>query len=1123
MTRVILWKEFREQASILLALLMLGSGIVITAAVLGSLSPLSDPFEFRGYSDPARIALVMLVMVGGLVCGSMLFANEHENGTADFLHYLPANRHRLWWAKFAAAITLTSVLSLLFSIVGLAVGIFPIQALLAWTLWLLILAVAAMASGMFGSSITKLVLAACGIGMIAGPTLANIGAVAIVLATRFLNNSYGYFGYEVYRPTLAIAVGPLVAVGGMLMLSYVGFVRPDWRRKRTTRGATVLSETKRIAAAIPKPVSRFGVRALAWLSHRQWWIPGIVLFSLATVFGLILAIREVPMVFLWPAASAILGVFAGVCAFAPEQMSNVQRYWAEQRLPVGRLWTVKVVHALVMLGSAMLLLGTPPLVTAIVNKTFREFSGLPTGYFRSMLIDGEGPVLAMVFLWPAYAFVASLVAGQCFRKPVVSLAVGGMIGMSLAALWIPSLLSGGLMHWQLWPAPIAALIGSRWLMPEWTRGQIASRSGLTKLTMTIVAVLTLVGGSIAYRWIEVPVVPEIEEDIEFAQSIPVKDDKNAGQEVRRILGSFKPIDEELRKRPAMKIDKDRDRFRGSPIRTRTPPFTETVSMQLSSILKTGYPPDRPDFDDYFTELNKRLAITEDWIAIRDKPTGVAFDPRDYNLIAFLPEVQDSREFFLTMATRGLREQALGRPDVFLDDVESLLAMARTMRSKTFSIVSLTMTAMEGVVAAAIPRWLERLGHDPRRLARLQSILARHESEPAESQRTFHLAMMVTMRNSIRDPQGWHVKSETIGMGDKPQSGKEQRETEANLLQFAWNVPWEKERLRRAFGLANAPNSPPGWTLKNAYRRLAGQTLLPGKTPEECIEGLPGFSTLSQLFSSGRSPTWLRDIGGPIRPEIEQRRQAQLRAIQTLVALRRFEAVRGRLPARLDELVPDYLPAVPMDPFSRKPFRYERVDGQERYVFLNQRPEPRPVPGTDIEPALERDEWNGIAAALGSIVQFPKPPEPVFPPGFDPNRGMEEGATESLPVLFGGLVLWPLGYDRSDRPGVEGGAGQSPGGPGGGDFITPAKPITIAGMGGVGAASLPWQVDQEAFGEESNPLVRFTANLEATPVAKGRGILWSVGNDLIDDRGIWQMGLGSIRGDMIWIVPSAANK
>jgi hypothetical protein len=121
------------------------------------------------------------------------------------------------------------------------------------------------------------------------------------------------------------------------------------------------------------------------------------------------------------------------------------------------------------------------------------------------------------------------------------------------------------------------------------------------------------------------------------------------------------------------------------------------------------------------------------------------------------------------------------------------------------------------------------------------------------------------------------------------------------------------------------------------------------------------------------------------------------------------------------------------------------------------------------------------------------------------------------------VLWPLGYDRSDRPGVEGGAGQSPGGPGGGDFITPAKPITIAGMGGVGAASLPWQVDQEAFGEESNPLVRFTANLEATPVAKGRGILWSVGNDLIDDRGIWQMGLGSIRGDMIWIVPSAANK
>lgn len=1122
MTRVILWKEFREQASILLALVMLGSGIVITAAVLGSLSPTSDPFDFRSYSDPARVALVMLVMVGGLVCGSMLFANEHENGTADFLLYLPANRHRLWWAKFTAAITLTASLSLLFSLVGLAVGVYPLQALPGWFFWLLTLAVAAMASGMFGSSVSKLVLAACGIGILAGPTLANISSVAIVLAMRFLNDSYGYFRYEVDRPTLAIAVGPLFAIGGMLLLSYFGFVQPDWRRKRSLSAGTVAGETKRIAAAIPKPVSRFGIRALAWLSHRQWGIPGIVLFSIATVFGLILAVPDVPMVFLWPAATAILGVIVGVSVFAPEQMSNVHRYWAEQRLPVGRLWTVKVIHAVVMLGSAMLLLGTPPLVTAIINKTFRLFSDIPSGYFRSMLINGQGPVLAMVFLWPAYALVASLVAGQCFRKPVVSLAVGGMVGMSLAALWIPSLLSGGLMPWQLWPAPIVALIGSRWLMSEWTRGQIASRSGLTKLTMIIVAVLTLVGGSIAYRWIEVPVVPEVEEDLAFAQSIPVKDDKNAGQEVRRILGSFKPVYEELRKRPAMKFDMDRDRFRGSPLRTRTPAFTETVSMQLSSILKTGYPPDRPDFDDYLTDFNKRLAITEDWIALRDKPTGVAFDPQDYNLIALLPELQDSREFFLTMTVRGLREQALGRPDVFLDDVESLLAMVRTIRSKTFSVVSLTMTSMEGsVIFAAIPRWLERLGHDPQRLARLQSILARHESEPPESPRTFHLAQMVIMRNSIRDPQGWYVKFQSFGMDDKPRASKEQFETEANLLQFAWNVPWEKERLRRAFGLANAANSPPGWTLKNAYRRWAGQPPVPGKTPEEYLEGLAGFSTMNQLFNNGGSPSWLRDIAGPNRPEIDQRRLMNLRAAQTLVALRRFEAVRGQLPATLDELVPDYLPAVPIDPYSQKPFRYERVGGNERFVFLTELPEPQPAPGTDIEPALERVEWDGIAAALGSIIQFPKPPEPVFPPGFEPNRPLEEGDIESLPALFGGLVHWPLGREPAEFPGGEGGPAGGPGGPG--DFIPPAKPITIAGMGGVGAASLPWQVEQEAFGEESNPVVRFTAKLRATSVPQGHGILWSVGNDSIDDQGIWQIGLGSNRGDIIWIVPSAVKQ
>jgi hypothetical protein len=42
----------------------------------------------------------------------------------------------------------------------------------------------------------------------------------------------------------------------------------------------------------------------------------------------------------------------------------------------------------------------------------------------------------------------------------------------------------------------------------------------------------------------------------------------------------------------------------------------------------------------------------------------------------------------------------------------------------------------------------------------------------------------------------------------------------------------------------------------------------------------------------------------------------------VVALRRFETRTGALPATLEALVPDYLPSVPDNPLTGKPFRHE---------------------------------------------------------------------------------------------------------------------------------------------------------------------------------------------------------
>jgi hypothetical protein len=49
----------------------------------------------------------------------------------------------------------------------------------------------------------------------------------------------------------------------------------------------------------------------------------------------------------------------------------------------------------------------------------------------------------------------------------------------------------------------------------------------------------------------------------------------------------------------------------------------------------------------------------------------------------------------------------------------------------------------------------------------------------------------------------------------------------------------------------------------------------------------------------------------------------------LLACRAYEEATGHLPETLEELVPDYLPAIPRDPFDGQPFRYS---AERRLVY-----------------------------------------------------------------------------------------------------------------------------------------------------------------------------------------------
>ena len=54
--------------------------------------------------------------------------------------------------------------------------------------------------------------------------------------------------------------------------------------------------------------------------------------------------------------------------------------------------------------------------------------------------------------------------------------------------------------------------------------------------------------------------------------------------------------------------------------------------------------------------------------------------------------------------------------------------------------------------------------------------------------------------------------------------------------------------------------------------------------------------------------------------------ANLAATKLIIACHLFQRETGRKPQSLEELVPTYLPSIPLDPFDGKPFRYNPEKG-----------------------------------------------------------------------------------------------------------------------------------------------------------------------------------------------------
>ncbi|MBN1362427.1 MAG: hypothetical protein JW993_17660 [Sedimentisphaerales bacterium] len=104
---------------------------------------------------------------------------------------------------------------------------------------------------------------------------------------------------------------------------------------------------------------------------------------------------------------------------------------------------------------------------------------------------------------------------------------------------------------------------------------------------------------------------------------------------------------------------------------------------------------------------------------------------------------------------------------------------------------------------------------------------------------------------------------------------------------------------------------------------------------EAIEAskLPPAQRISKLRAIGAKqqelPFWhflSKDTAPALRrvAELDLRLQAHIELARTALAIERYRLATGDVPERLEDLVPGYLDAVPLDPFDGQPLRYRRT-------------------------------------------------------------------------------------------------------------------------------------------------------------------------------------------------------
>ena len=342
-----------------------------------------------------------------------------------------------------------------------------------------------------------------------------------------------------------------------------------------------------------------------------------------------------------------------------------------------------------------------------------------------------------------------------------------------------------------------------------------------------------------------------------------------------------------------------------------------VTVAVNRLLPERWPP--PDFAEPFDELPAgvrlgaeqlaRLAKGLDEVrpAVEEARRLVAL-PRGRHRITYLRNPLDTilndqervRQVVALLEYDALRLAHEGRADDAVRSCQAELNAGRSLGDEPFLVSQLVRIACVHRACRAAERALGLGEPGPAVLAALQRLLEDEDRHPglligARGERGIDHALFEAME------EGRMTTGELGGKANSPPSLTE------SLFGFAI-----RDRFRVEHPLM----------LDLIGRRVAAVRELPIHQQAETeqhfeAEGraVPSWAILTPLILPAASK-----LG-----EASRRKHAHVRSLAALLAAERYRRAKGRWPASLAELVPEFLAAVPADPYDGAPLRYRRLD------------------------------------------------------------------------------------------------------------------------------------------------------------------------------------------------------